>query len=94
MRFASNDFMNSEVHEVPGARLFPCGLDGDLVVVDRSLNAHSGHVVVAVCNGETMIKRLRRLQDGRAVLQADNPDFPELAISEDLPAEIWGVVVG
>ena len=69
-------------------------LDGDLVVVDRSLDAQSGHVVVAVCGGEMMIKRLRRLRDGRVVLRADNPDFPEFVIGESLPAEVWGVVVG
>ena len=69
-------------------------LDGDLVVVDRSLDAQSGHVVVAVCGGEMMIKRLCRLRDGRVVLRADNPDFPEFVIGESLPAEVWGVVVG
>jgi DNA polymerase V len=69
-------------------------LDGDLVVVDRSLDAQSGHVVVAVCNGEMTLKRLCRLRDGRAALRAENPEFPALVIDEDLPAEIWGVVVG
>ena len=69
-------------------------LDGDLVVVDRSLEPRAGRVVVAVCGGEMMIKRLRRLRDGRTVLQAENSDFPEFVVGEDLPAEIWGVVVG
>ncbi len=68
-------------------------LDGDLVVVDRSVEAQTGHVVVAVCNGDMTIKRLRRLARGRAVLLAENPDFPEYVICEETPAEIWGVVV-
>ena len=68
-------------------------LDGDLVVVDRSLRPQSGQVVVGVCDGEMTLKRLR-LYKGRAVLQAENPDFPEFVIGEELPAEIWGVVVG
>lgn len=68
-------------------------LDGDLVVVDRSVEPMNGHVVVAVCNGDMTIKRLRWLRDGRAVLQAENPDYPEFVIGEELPAEIWGVVV-
>ena len=68
-------------------------LDGDLFVVDRSLRPQSGHVVVGVCDGEMTLKRLR-LYKGRAVLQAENPDFPEFVIGEELPAEIWGVVVG
>lgn len=69
-------------------------LDGDLVVVDRSLEPRPGHVVVAVCHGEMTIKRLRVLRDGRAVLLAENPAFPEFVIGEEMPAEVWGVVVG
>jgi DNA polymerase V len=69
-------------------------LDGDLVVVDRSLEPRAGQVVVAVCGGEMMIKRLRRQRDGRLVLRADNPDFPAFVIGEGMPAEVWGVVVG
>ncbi len=69
-------------------------LDGDLVVVDRSVEPRSGHVVVGVVGGEMTLKRFRRPRNGRAVLQAENPDFPEFAIAEDTPAEIWGVVVG
>lgn len=70
-------------------------LDGDYVVVDRSVAPQSGHVVVAVLGGEMTLKRFRRLRNGRAALQAENPDFPEFVIGEEAgPAEIWGVVVG
>ena len=68
-------------------------LDGDYVVVDRSIEAKTGHIVVAVCNGEMTMKRLF-LAKGRAVLRAENPDFKEWTICEETPAEIWGVVVG
>ena len=69
-------------------------LDGDFVVVDRSVAAQSGHVVVAVLGGEMTLKRFRRTRSGRAALQAENPDFPEFVIGEEAgPAEIWGVVV-
>jgi DNA polymerase V len=69
-------------------------LDGDLVVVDRSVEAKPGHVVVAVLGGEMTIKRLRRLTDGRTALKAEHPDYPPVIIGEEQPAEIWGVVVG
>jgi len=69
-------------------------LDGDLVVVDRSVRPRSGRVVVAVCGGEMTLKRLRRLRDGRTVPQAENPDFPELVVGEEVAVEVWGVVVG
>ncbi len=69
-------------------------LDGDLVVVDRSVEAQAGHIVVAVCGGEMTIKRLRLLGAGRAVLQAENPDYPSLRVGGDTAVEIWGVVAG
>lgn len=69
-------------------------LDGDYVVVDRSVEAQTGQVVVAALGGELTIKRLRRLKNGRAALQAENPEFPAFVIGEELPTEIWGVVVG
>ena len=69
-------------------------LDGDLVVVDRSLEPRPGHVVVAVCQGELTLKRLRRCRDGQMVLAAEHPDYPELVVGEEWPGEVWGVVVG
>ena len=69
-------------------------MDGDLVVVDRSVEAVPGHVVVAVLAGEMTIKRLRRTKGGRVLLLAENPDYPALVVGEDNPAEVWGVVVG
>jgi DNA polymerase V len=51
-------------------------LDGDLVVVDRSVRPAPGHVVVAVIHGEMTIKRLRRLADGRAVLRPSTRAIP------------------
>lgn len=85
----------SFIMRVTGSSMSGAGImDGDLVVVDRSIEAKPGHVVVAVWHGEMTIKRLRRLKDGRAVLKAEHPDYPELIICEEQPAEIWGVVVG
>lgn len=69
-------------------------LDGDLVVVDRSVEPRSGHIVVAVCGGEMTLKRLRLLGAGRAVLQAENPEFPDITFGAEAAVEIWGVVVG
>ena len=69
-------------------------LDGDLVVVDRSVEARPSHVVVAVVAGQMTLKRLRRLRDGRLLLKAENPAYPSVVVGEGHPAEVWGVVVG
>src|SRR3954453_1830386 len=69
-------------------------LDGDLVVVDRSLAPAPGHVVVAVIDGEMTIKRLRRLKSGTFMLVAEHPGYPSTTIGEEHPAGGWGGVAG
>src|SRR3954469_7894059 len=69
-------------------------LDGDLVVVDRSLAPAPGHVVVAVCHGEMTLKRLGRLKHGPFMPVAEHPGYPSITLGEEPQAEIWGVVVG
>lgn len=65
--------------------------DGATVVVDRSLKARSGSIVVALLDGEFTLKRLVRTP--RAwVLHPENPAYRPVEISEEHPVEIWGVV--
>ena len=65
--------------------------DGDLLVVDRSLEASHNRVVIAALDGELLVKKLCR-KDGRVLLQPANPDYPEFDITEREYAHIWGVV--
>ncbi|WP_244475645.1 translesion error-prone DNA polymerase V autoproteolytic subunit, partial [Methylobacterium sp. Leaf466] len=65
--------------------------DRDLAVVDRSLKAGNGSVVVAAIDGEMSIKRLR-IESSVAWLAFDNPDLPAFAVQEAAEGEIWGVV--
>lgn len=64
---------------------------GDLLIVDRSLEAASGRVVVAALNGELTVKRLQRSR-GRITLRAENPAYPDIAVGDGQELQIWGVV--
>ncbi len=64
---------------------------GDLLIVDRSLEAASGRVVVAVLNGELTVKRLQRSR-GRITLRSENPAYPDIAVEDGQELQIWGVV--
>lgn len=71
-----------------------CGVgisDGDLLVVDRSLPAMDGCVVIAVVDGEFTVKQLRFTPQG-PVLHAAHPDYPDMAIRPEQDFSIWGVV--
>lgn len=70
-----------------GAGLFP----GDIAIVDRSLTAWNGCVVLALLDGEFTIKRYR-LTSGGIVLQPENRAFREIVVGEDSGFEVWGVV--
>jgi DNA polymerase V len=67
--------------------------DGDLLVVDRSIEPRHGHIVLAVINNEYTVKRLHRL-NGVIELHADNPAYPSLRFQENDEVQIWGVVTG
>ena len=65
--------------------------DGDLLIVDRSLEPISGKVVIAVVDGELTIKRLR-ISKGKYLLEPENENYPTKKITEDMEFEVWGVV--
>lgn len=72
-----------------GANILP----GDLLVVDRSIEARDKHIVVACINGEFNCKRLRK-SNGKVWLESENQNFAKLEITPEQDFEIWGVVVG
>ena len=66
--------------------------DGDLLVVDRSLDPRPGRVVVAVLDGAFTLKRLTRHR-GRLRLEAANPAYPALELHRCGDVQIWGVAI-
>jgi DNA polymerase V len=71
-----------------GAGLFP----GDIAVIDRSLTPSNGCIVLALLDGEFTIKRYRPKGEGRVLLQAENPSFPDIDVTAERAFEVWGVV--
>lgn len=69
------------------AGIFP----GDIAIVDRSLSAWNGCVVLALLDGEFTVKRYR-LTAGRVVLQPENRAFRAIEVTEESGFEVWGVV--
>jgi len=63
---------------------------GDILIVDRSLEAVPGKVVVAALNGELTVKRLVSL-NGRYALKPENDSFSCLEIPEQADFILWGV---
>jgi len=65
--------------------------DGDLLVVDRSIEPVHGQVVVAAINNDMTVKRLYK-RAGEVKLQAANPQFQDITFVESDEMSVWGVV--
>lgn len=77
---------------VEGDSMIGCGIfPGDIVIVDRSLEAGNSSVVLARYDGEFTIKKLR-IEKGELSLVSENESYPPIKINEELEFVIWGVV--
>lgn len=65
--------------------------EGDLLIIDRSLNPCDGNIAVCFVDGEFTVKRLSVRDDGIYLTPA-NAAFPELKVGEDNNFVVWGVV--
>lgn len=74
-----------------GDSMRPLIVPGDILLVDRSLTARSGQVVVATLNGDHLCKRLTQ-QGGRTGLLSENSKVPPRWIGADDELVIFGVV--
>lgn len=63
----------------------------DILVVDRSLQARSNHVVVCVLNGELLIRRFIKTQH-TIVLKTESTQSTTLKVYEHDDFVVWGVV--
>jgi DNA polymerase V len=64
---------------------------GDVVIVDRSIEARNGKVVIAVLDGEMLIRRLETGNNKKRLLPASR-DLAPVEINESSSFDIWGVV--
>ena len=67
-------------------------LPGDIAVIDRAVSPTPGCIVMAIVNGEFTIKRYLKRGD-QIILHPENPDFPDIVITEGMDFEVWGVLI-
>lgn len=82
--------------KVEGDSMMDAGIcDGDIAVIDRSVEPEDGDVVVAYVNNEFTIKflDLKNRKNGYIELLPANKDFKPIMIMSNDDFEVWGVVV-
>ena len=66
--------------------------DGDILIVDRSEKLASGKVIVAILNGELLVRRFHK-NFSSAFLIPENPRYKPVNLAEFSDFKIWGVVI-
>lgn len=84
---AATFFVRVEGESMLGAGIHP----NDILVVDRSIEPVPGKIVVCALNGELTVKRLD-CENDQWKLKAENPNFPDIELHEEIDMVVWGVV--
>lgn len=65
--------------------------EGDILVIDRSLEPTDGDLAVCCLDGEFTLKRIR-LESGRIWLVPSNEMYDPILVTPERQFEVWGVV--
>ena len=77
---------------VVGDSMIDAGVDeGDILVIDKALDAKDGDMAVCFVDGEFTLKYLK-IQEGRITLCPANTKYPQIEIVEGMDFKMWGVV--
>ena len=75
-----------------GTSMIGAGIDdGDILVIDRSLEARNGKIPVCFVDGEFTVKRIKVEQDC-VYLVPENPKFEPIKVTEENELIVWGIV--
>ena len=80
MRVSGNSMINAGIN------------DGDLIIVDKSINPKPGQIVIAVLDGSFTLKRLSN-NNNKFYLEAENPEYPPIELTKYKMVQIWGVAI-
>ena len=92
-----NDFLMprkeaSFLLKVKGESMIDAGIhDGDILVVDKSMSATDGRVVIVALDGQFTVKTLEKKR-GKIRLIPANPEFAPIEIKDEQELQVWGVV--
>ena len=77
---------------VSGDSMIGAGLeDGDLLVIDRSLNPENGKIAVCLIDGEFTVKRIKKIKKN-FYLMPENKKYNPIEIKEGDELIVWGIV--
>lgn len=78
---------------VKGVSLINAGIsDGDLLIIDRSIEPKDGKIAVCYIDGEFTAKRIK-ISKKEVLLMPENEDYQTIRVTEENNLIIWGIVI-
>ena len=65
--------------------------DGDILVIDRSLEPQNNKIAICFIDGEFTVKRIK-IEDENVFLMPENKNYKAIQIAEENNLIIWGIV--
>jgi DNA polymerase V len=84
---AATYYVRASGESMTGAGIF----DGDLLVVDRSLEPTHGRIAIVEVDGQYTVKRLYK-SNGKFALYSENENYPPIEFQEGSELRVFGVV--
>lgn len=84
---AATFFMRVAGDSMKNAGIF----SGDTLIVDKAVSPEDDSIVIAVLNGEFMVKRLQKKGE-ELFLVSENPNYKPIKVLPDNDLTIWGSV--
>ena len=66
--------------------------DGDLLIIDKSLEPQDGKIAICQIDGDFTVKRIKKEND-IVWLIAENEDYKPIKVTEENELMIWGIVI-
>jgi DNA polymerase V len=77
---------------VKGVSMRNAGIDdGDLLIIDKSLEPTDGKIAVCFLDGEFTAKRIR-IKNKTVILYPENDDYSPIVVGPDNDFIVWGIV--
>ncbi len=80
-------FARVKGHSMKNAGIF----DGDLLIIDKSLEPQDGKIAICQIDGEFTVKRIKKETDFYWLI-AENEDYKPIKVTTENDFMIWGIV--
>src|SRR5688572_22961813 len=81
-------FAKVKGHSMKNAGIF----DGDLLIIDKSLEPQNNKIAICQIDGEFTVKRIR-IEENIVWLIAENEDYAPIKVTPENELMIWGIVI-